>query len=337
MNEAPTDVSVIICTRDRAESLRITLQCLASAHREGIRAEVIVVDNNSSDHTPEVVASFRDRITIRYLRESKQGVYGKSHGLNRALDEGVSGSLIALLDDDMSPEPDWFQAVMAISNRWPDKDIFTGDIYVIWPPGPVPEWAKTKKTQLLILSTLSFGSKDLPLRDNCFFSGNHMWFRSRVFEGKRRFKDVWLTEPDFQLDLMELGYGAVSSPDARAGHRIQAALLQKQVAMDRAKKFGTADGRLRLQPYRHKVTQARLLRKHPWLGAGFCVSKYAWWSLLYLVSYLDKRFELRLFAANRRAFYCELLRPSNRSAEYSSRVPASPLDPVPGKTQIPIV
>lgn len=339
MNKSP-GISVIICTRDRADSLKMTLECLVSANREGMQAEVVVVDNASSDHTKDVVTSFRDRIAIRYLHEPTHGVYGKSHGLNRALDEGGLGEIIALLDDDMSLEPDWFQAVKAICQRWSDKDIFTGDVYVVWPPGPVPAWAKTERAQRLILSSLSFGAADLPARDGWFYSGNHMWFRSRVFEGKRRFRDVWLTEPDFQLDLAELGFAGVSSPEARAGHRVQGVLLQKDVALERAKKFGIADGRLRLQPYRHKVKQARLLRKHPWLGVGFCASKYLWWSLLQMASYClpsdGAGFELRLFAVNRRAFYRELLRRSNRSEEYSRGVQTSQPKPAPSETGIGI-
>src|SRR5207248_3523805 len=81
-----TDISVIICTRNRAASLEITLECLASANRQGISAEVIVVDNAGEDHTRGVVESFTRRIPVRYLYEPALGVFGKSHALNRALD-----------------------------------------------------------------------------------------------------------------------------------------------------------------------------------------------------------------------------------------------------------
>ena len=336
MDKTSPDISVIICTRDRAPSLQITLECLAAARRDGIQAEVVVVDNASQDETMKVALSFENRIPVRYLSEPAHGTYGKSHCLNRALDEGNLGGIIVLLDDDMSVGAEWFQAVWGICERWPDKDIFTGDIDVIWPEGPVPEWAKTKRTQLLILSSLSFGTSDLPLRDGSFFSGNHMWFRSRVFDGKRRFKDVWLTEPDFQLDSAELGFGGLSSPAAKAGHRIQGTLLQKDAALERAESFGAADGRMRLQPYRNKVRQARLLRQHPRSGVVFCVAKYLWWSSQYYFSYLlsanGKGFDLRLFALNRRAFYRELLRSENRSDEYSRKAPISGAKPAASKT-----
>ena len=145
-------ISVIICTQNRSESLKVTLECLASSFRDGIQAEVIVVDNASRDNTRDVATSFNERIPLRYMYEPVVGVYGKSHALNRALDSGGLGEIIAVLDDDMSPHPDWFKGVSAICMRWPEVDIFTGKTYTIWPEGEVPGWAKNIKLQSWIFS-----------------------------------------------------------------------------------------------------------------------------------------------------------------------------------------
>src|SRR6202043_3935219 len=115
-----------------------TLECLASANRDGIRAEVIVVDNAGGDNTKEVANSFSHRIAVRYLYEPETAGYGKVHALNRALSAGGLGEIVAVLDDDMSPHLDWFQGVKAISERWPDKDLFAGNTYIIWPTDEVP-------------------------------------------------------------------------------------------------------------------------------------------------------------------------------------------------------
>lgn len=141
-NDFRPDSSVIICTQNRASSLKVTLERLAAADRDGIRTEVIVVDNAGHDNTKAVVDSFRHLILVRYLHEPTLGVFGKSHALNRALDAGGLGEIIAVLDDDMSPHSDWLKGVTAICKRWPDKDIFTGDRYIIWPCDDVPDWAK---------------------------------------------------------------------------------------------------------------------------------------------------------------------------------------------------
>jgi glycosyltransferase involved in cell wall biosynthesis len=312
---------VIICTQNRVESLRITLECLAFANRNAIRAEVIVVDNASSDNTKNVVESFQHRIPIRYLYESTQGVYGKSHALNRALEAGGLGDIIAVLDDDMSPQADWFQGVAAICDRWPDKDIFTSHTYVIWPSEDVPDWARSPRIQSWIFSAASLTGSDAELEDGRWFSGNHFWFRSRVLKGGRRFRDMWLTEPDFQLDLVEEGFRGVAGRGAIAGHRIQPELLQRDIVLNRAKKTGALYAWLRLQPYRSKVKQARLLHGHPWLGRLFCLLVYLRWRMTYFISYLylsdASRFEHKLVAIERMTTYLELLRAANRLGDYS--------------------
>jgi glycosyltransferase involved in cell wall biosynthesis len=217
------------------------LECLASADRDGIRAEIIVVDNAGTDNTKEVAESFCDRIPLRYLYEPTSKVYGKSSALNRALASSALGAIVAVLDDDMSPNPNWFRAVTSIYNRWPDKDIFSGHTYIIWPYEEVPAWAKERKLCSWLFSAAGLDPTDTELADGRWYSGNHFWFRSRVLEGGRRFKDIWLTEPDFQLDLVEEGFRGVGSGEALVGHRIQPALLRPDLVLARAKKPAPAE------------------------------------------------------------------------------------------------
>ena len=92
-------LSICICTFNRAQSLALTLESLASA-RAWFKEddEVIVVNNNSSDHTNEVVGSFRDRLPVRVVHEPTQGL---SMARNRALAEAGGDSLI-FFDDDVT-------------------------------------------------------------------------------------------------------------------------------------------------------------------------------------------------------------------------------------------
>jgi len=319
------DISVVISTHNRSESLRTTLQCLASAHRIGINAEVVVVDNAGTDNTKAVVSSFDDHIRIRYLYEPATEGYGKVHALNRALDAVGLGDIVAVLDDDMSPHVDWFQGVISICKRWPDKDIFSGQTYIIWPADQVPGWARKRSLASWIFSSPSFAT-DSFLQDGQWFSGNHFWFRSRALAPGKRFKNIWLTEGDFQLDLVEQGYEGVAGPDAVAGHRVQPSLLERAVAVQRAKKTGVAHGSARLLPYRKSVKQARLFRAYPYGAWLFCMVNVLRWWVLYVASYLypsdGSRFEHRLIALERIATYREYLRIAKHSKEYALRTTA---------------
>lgn len=313
-------ISVIICTRNRARSLQTTLQHIVAADRTGISAEVVVVDNGSDDETRQVVQSFQEQMATRYLYEPTLGVFGKSHALNRALNAGGLGDVIAVLDDDMTVRPDWFQGVAAICRRWPDKDLFTGNTHVIWPCEEIPEWARKPGLQGGIFSAVRIRDTDRALESGYWFLGGHFWFRSRLLESGRSFKDIWLTEPEFQLSVVEAGCSGVAGPDASAGHRIQPELLDKRIALDRARKAGEKAW-LRLHPYRKSVRHARLFHEHPFIARLFCTLNYLRWRILYYAVCLhpsdNVRFGYQLLAVERMATAFAYLRASRGCPEYS--------------------
>ncbi|MFD2672709.1 glycosyltransferase [Marinicrinis sediminis] len=120
-------ISVIICTYNRASLLSETLMALPELHRMD-QAEVIVVDNQSTDHTAAVVAQFQQHwpasCTLRYVREREQGL---SHARNRGIEE-ASGDWIAFLDDDAIPERNWLQMMVQAFERYPDAEGIGGKI-----------------------------------------------------------------------------------------------------------------------------------------------------------------------------------------------------------------
>ncbi|PCJ52992.1 MAG: hypothetical protein COA73_15730 [Candidatus Hydrogenedentota bacterium] len=58
--ENALNISVAICTRNRSDTLRETLEWLVAADRKGLRIEVVVVDNDSDYDTREVVEELAD-------------------------------------------------------------------------------------------------------------------------------------------------------------------------------------------------------------------------------------------------------------------------------------
>jgi glycosyltransferase involved in cell wall biosynthesis len=89
-------ISVCICTYNRSESLRRTLESLARQNNIDL-GEVLIVDNNCTDGTAEVVESFRERLPIRLVTESQQGL---AHARNRAAAE-FRGGVLLFTDDDV--------------------------------------------------------------------------------------------------------------------------------------------------------------------------------------------------------------------------------------------
>ena len=57
--------------------LRVTIESLFSQSYDEKKFEIIVVDNNSSDHTRQVIQELqsKSRITLKYFFEPRQGVH----------------------------------------------------------------------------------------------------------------------------------------------------------------------------------------------------------------------------------------------------------------------
>jgi len=104
------DLSVVLPTYNRAESLRRTLETFQKLSTPAIQWELLVVDNASSDCTRNVVESFSrsaSNLPIRYVFESTQG---RSAALNTGITQ-AQGDLIAFTDDDVLVHPDWIREI----------------------------------------------------------------------------------------------------------------------------------------------------------------------------------------------------------------------------------
>ena len=89
-------VSVILPTFNRARRLE---RCLGALPRD---VEIVVVDDGSTDETPEVPARVGHSL-LRYLRLENRGpAAARNRGVDRA-----SGDILAFIDDDCVPEPGW--------------------------------------------------------------------------------------------------------------------------------------------------------------------------------------------------------------------------------------
>ena len=94
------DISVVIPTFNRSALLRQALESLLGQDTAGGRVEIIVVDNNSTDDTRDVVASLAgsDGTRIVYLKEDRQGnSFAKNTGIQRASAPIVAASALTTL------------------------------------------------------------------------------------------------------------------------------------------------------------------------------------------------------------------------------------------------
>lgn len=95
-------LSVVIPCYNEADTIAACLDGLV--HQKTDVAEIIIVDNNSSDNTVKIIKKYQAKHNyIRLLREKKQGVqFARNTGLNAA-----KSDIIARIDADTIVEKDW--------------------------------------------------------------------------------------------------------------------------------------------------------------------------------------------------------------------------------------
>jgi glycosyltransferase involved in cell wall biosynthesis len=149
---------VLICTWNRARLLGETLDSLGRVRvPDGLRWDVLVVDNNSSDETPAVVrgraASYS--VPLQYAFEPRQG---KSCAMNTGLALSAS-PIIAFVDDDINVSHDWLDAITTGFQADTDTAYLGGPVDPIW-EAPCPSWFEETGTTLWgTLAILDYGDQ----------------------------------------------------------------------------------------------------------------------------------------------------------------------------------
>ena len=177
-------ISVIICTYNRCDSLRDTLQAMSLQSVEAsLDLEIIVVDNNSKDQTSRVVEESAKTIPwpVRYIFEPNQGL---SFARNRGVRE-AKGDFIIFTDDDILPERDWIQNLWSTREQL-GADVIGGKVLPHWNQ-PVPSWAEDPKLRSTIWGMLALvdrGDETLKAKTDeaNFLYGANMAFKKEIFQ-----------------------------------------------------------------------------------------------------------------------------------------------------------
>jgi len=135
----PIDFTVAIRTYNgEARIPEVLDRLLQQSNPEGIRWEVVVIDNNSSDRTAAIVADYAQRwrsdSQVRYLFEGRQGCgYARELAMREANSE-----LVGFLDDDNLPDADWLIEAYRFGQAHPAAGAYGGNVHPTV-DGPLPD------------------------------------------------------------------------------------------------------------------------------------------------------------------------------------------------------
>jgi glucosyl-dolichyl phosphate glucuronosyltransferase len=232
ISEGSIKITVVLCTYNRCDILAGALQSIsASSLPDSVRWEVLIVDNNSTDHTREVAQGFCNRYPklFRYLFEPRQG---KSYALNSGIQE-ARGEVLAFMDDDVIVESTWLRNLTAdlCSGQWVGA---AGRILPQWPCIP-PSWLPVKEWYgMAPLVMFDLGPEAGPLTEAPF--GTNMAFHRKMFEkygdfrtdlGPRPNSEIRNEDTEFAGRLMSAGERLKYEPQAVVYHLVPPKRLQK--------------------------------------------------------------------------------------------------------------
>ncbi|MEC4986895.1 MAG: hormogonium polysaccharide biosynthesis glycosyltransferase HpsE, partial [Oscillatoria sp. PMC 1076.18] len=130
-------LTVAICTYNGEKRLpEVFARLEQQIGWESFRWEILVVDNNSSDRTAELIRAYQTNwsvCSLRYCFEPRQGL---AYARQRALSE-AKGKYIGFLDDDNLPDSRWVQTAFTFGEAHPHAGAYGSRInadFAVKPP-----------------------------------------------------------------------------------------------------------------------------------------------------------------------------------------------------------
>jgi glycosyltransferase involved in cell wall biosynthesis len=262
------DVSVLLATFRRSESLRQTLAAMTELSTAGMGWELLIVDNAGDESTRKVCESFVGRLPLRYSVCTRPGQNAaRNHGLKE-----VQGELVVLADDDVLPQEGWLEEMHQGAQRWPEQVLFGGRVLPKW-PGEKPDFEIEPS-----MGRWTYGvcDPDLPEGPDAKFlplSAN-MAIRRRFLTAETPFDEsigpngknyAMGSETEFNLRLRRQGFLAVFLPRSLIHHVIQPFQLDRNWLLGRAFRQGRGETRVRTPVSWYDMAQ---LTKHAVWATG---------------------------------------------------------------------
>ncbi len=187
-------ISVIICTYNREKFLPKALASLVNQTIAPHEYEIVIVNNNSTDSTEQIVKEFiasHPELNIKYVVETKKGL---SAARNKGIAES-SSNLIAFIDDDAEVERNYLETAIIFFNEYPAVSAMGGKVIPVYENGKEPEWLSPPLWGLV--TKVDWGNKTKKYPPSKYPAGCSMVFRKSVFDDVGMFNtDLYLRSDD---------------------------------------------------------------------------------------------------------------------------------------------
>lgn len=237
-------VSIIICCYNSAKRLEPTLRAIRQlALPPQVKAELILIDNNSTDDTVALARSCWAQapapFPLRTISELRQGQsYARLRGTAAA-----SYGTILFVDDDNELRHDYVETGLRILERHPDVGVLGGMSQGVF-KSPLPGWIHPGFPFKSLLNSLAVTTSDTSAPgyldyESSFVMGAASFYRKSIFDKLRAHRyelklagrqgDILMSGDDQELCMLAkmMGYRIYRSGELHFKHHIDCSRLRR--------------------------------------------------------------------------------------------------------------
>lgn len=291
--------SFITCTYNRADDLSRTLDSLVKQVFDAEKFEILIVNNNSTDHTAKVCEQFIEQypnLNIRSVVEANQGL---SFALNRGIKE-AKGEFIIYVDDDETIEDEHLSRLDSYLKENPNIE-FVGSAVIPIYAEKEPKWM-SPFLQRLIGGAFAVNKTSIELLSTSSYPGTgHTIIKRALYDvygdyntdlGRKGTGLLGAEDKDFSIRLIRAGVKCYFLPHIPIYHHIPAYKLTDEFFNKLTYSIGKSE-RLRTKSLSETAFRKRLLDEFVKWGASFLLF------LFYLFTFrISKGVKLLLFRYN---------------------------------------
>lgn len=246
MTQKGPQITVAICTYNRAGYLKDTLEDLTEQNIDPREFEILVVNNNSKDGTEtvcEIFSKTQPEYNFSYVEESIQGL---SFARNRAAREAQAPVLI-YIDDDVKLPQDFIETALIYLEKRPSTMCAGGRIFVSFDDTD-PDWIPDELMPMFGLHDL--GDEDQFYPPSNFPRGGNMMIRKSVFDvfgyfdthlGRKGTQLLGSEEKQFFEKLRKNGIEMHYWAELELTHRIGSNRLEKEYLEEQSVGIGRSE------------------------------------------------------------------------------------------------
>jgi glycosyltransferase involved in cell wall biosynthesis len=233
-------ISVVICTYNRDQFIGDALKSLSEQLLPPTDFEIVIVNNNSSDHTEKISLNFiknNPQLDCKYVVETNQGLsFARNRGIKEAKYE-----IITYIDDDAFTKPDFLEKIYTYFNAHPTIAGIGGKVIPRY-ENEEPKWMN--KFLYGFVTKVDHGEVIHKFSGNKYPAGCNMSYRKNLLIQCGGFNNnlKWRADDKYiYFEIIKLNNQVIYLPQAAVEHQIDASRTEDTNFFTLSIKFGSEE------------------------------------------------------------------------------------------------